>query len=227
MSKVKKLFRLLFDPFILLIIYWPGELGFILRGKYYRKKLKSIGKDVKIDVGVHFQNPQFISIGNNCWIDRGVVIIAGIDSSSREKILRSSTEKFKGKPGEVIISDNVHVGIGCIISGISSGVYIGNNCCFSAGCKVYAFSHHYKSKQNPTDTSICFGSMVPHDKQCLIQGPVMLEDNVGVALHSILLPGTTLRKNSFVLIGSVVSGEYEENSLMGGNPAKVVKERFK
>lgn len=225
MQRIKKLLRIIIDPLIVMIIYWPGSIGYKIRYIYYKKKFRHLGKNVLIDVGVYLSNPQNISIGDNCWIDRGVTILAGNDKSSREKYFRNNYS-FKGISGDVIIKNNVHIGINCIISGISAGILIENNCCMSAESKIYSFTHHYCSKKNPADTQFCFGSMVPSDKQCIIEGPVTLEENVGIALHSIILPGTLIKSNSFVAINSVVTGIYETNSYISGNPGRLVKERF-
>jgi len=209
-----------------MITYLPGEVGFSLRSRYWRKKLKFLGEGARVDIGVYFQNPEYISIGNNCWVDRGVVILAGVDNSNREKIIISNRHYTHDK-GMVHVGDNVHIGVGCIISGISSGVYISNNCCLSAKCSIYALSHHYKSKKFPQNKSFGFGSMVEPNRQCLIEGPIYIGENTGVALNVIILPGVSVLGNSFVAINSVVKpGRYAENSLIKGDPAKIVGSRF-
>lgn len=226
--KIKILVSFFVNLWVGCITYLPGDIGFILRYRFWKKKLKHLGKDVKIDIGVCFQNPDFISIDDNCWIDKNVTILAGMDKSKREKVYIDNKE-FLGEPGVVFIGKNIHVGVGCIISGISAGVYISDDCGFSAGCKIYAFSHHYKSKMDPTNTNINFGTMVPHNRQCLIEGPVFIGCNTGFALNSIILPGVSISSNSFIAINSVVSKggrQYEENSLIAGNPAKIVGRRF-
>ncbi len=53
--------------------------------------------------------------------------------------------------------------------------------------------------------------------------PVRLADNVWVAANAGLLPGTTVGENSVVGFGAVCSGEYPANSIIAGNPARVVK----
>jgi len=43
----------------------------------------------------------------------------------------------------------------------------------------------------------------------------------------VILPGTLLRRDSFVSIGSVVrGGEFTENSLIEGNPARRAGDRY-
>ncbi|MGD9056452.1 MAG: hypothetical protein PVF38_09945 [Desulfobacterales bacterium] len=184
-----------------------------------------MGRNVKIDTGVFFQNPELITIGNNCWIDKNVVLIAGLDHSNREKIIKEN-ERYPGKPGEIFIGSHVHIGIGSIFSGISSGIYISNFCGFSADCKVYSFTSHYRSESNPSNRNFCFGPMVDHSRQCIVEGPVYLEENVGIALNSVILPGVTVEKNSFISINTVVNKNVESNVICKGNPGKIIRNRF-
>lgn len=204
----------------------PGSLGFRLRSGYWRRRLKYLGAHTRIDCGVYFQSPEFISIDENSWIDRGVMILAGRDRSTR-KIKRLEVRTLAGD-GEVHIGRNVHIGAFSIISGIEGGVHIGDDCTFSPAVKVYAFSHHYRFEDDPADRSCSFGSMVEPARQSMICGSVTLEGNIGVAMNASLLPGTWIGRDSFVGIGSVVkSGEYEANSLLAGSPAARVAPRFR
>jgi acetyltransferase-like isoleucine patch superfamily enzyme len=209
-----------------IITYLPGELGYRLRYKYWHGKLRYLGKGVKIDTGIYFQNPGYIFIDDNCWIDRNVIILAGIDKSEREKKVINN-EEFKGEPGVVHIGKNIHVGPSCIISGISAGVYLSDDCGFSANCKLYAFSHHYRSIKNARRDDIHFGPMASQDRQCLIEGPIFIGSNTGVALNSIILPGVSIPNNCFVAVNSVVRhGKFSPNSIISGNPAKETGTRF-
>ena len=63
----------------------PGQLGLFLRRRYWANRLRSLGENVRIDPGVYIQNPKFVSIGDNTWIDRGVIILAGPDNSERPR----------------------------------------------------------------------------------------------------------------------------------------------
>ena len=225
--KLKALAQGIRDLYQMVIMYLPGEIGFTLRYRYWKKRLRYLGENVRIDSGVYFQNPGYIHIEDNCWIDRNAMLLGGIDDSSREKIVLKNRE-YKGEPGVVYIGKNIHVGPGCIISGISAGVYISDDCGFSANCKIYAFSHHYRSRKKPGDMTIHFGPMVSHDRQCLIEGPIYLGRNTGVALNAVILPGASILDNCFVTINSVVGhGRIDSNSIIAGNPAKKIDGRFK
>ncbi len=52
--------------------------------------------------------------------------------------------------------------------------------------------------------------------------PVIVEDNVWISLEVGLLPGSWIGRNSAVGYGSVCVRRYPENSILFGNPAKVV-----
>lgn len=211
----------------LIISYLPGETGNRLRYNYWQKRLKYLGSNVLIDTGVYFQNPQYIHIDNNCWIDKNVMILAGRDESKREKIRRKNTH-YIGSPGEVHLGQNIHLGPSSIISGISAGVYISDDCGFSAGCKLYSFSHHYRSKSDPSNTRYHFGPRVSQERQCLIVGPIFIGCNTGFALNAVVLPGVSIPRNCFVTINSVVyPGRFKQNSILSGSPAKQIEARFR
>ncbi|QTA83262.1 Hexapeptide repeat-containing protein [Desulfonema limicola] len=223
-NKIKILVKFPLDVWLLFITYLPGSVGFKLRYRYWKKQLKYIGKNVRIDQCVYFQNPQFISLDDNCWIDRGVIILAGADKSQRaRRYIKNNLFPFE--KGMVYIGKNNHIGSFSIISGIG-GVYISDDCTFSAGVKLYSFSHHFRSDDFPSDKKFGFGSVIEHSKQYMIEGPVFLDKNVGIALNAVILPGVSIKKDSFVMINSVVTTSFDENSLIAGNPAKRIKERF-
>jgi len=205
--------------------YLPGDIGLGIRYYYWKKRFKYLGRNVRIETGTYFQNPKFISIDDNTWIDRDVVILGGLDDSQREKIKKENIH-YKGLPGEVYIGKNVHIGIGCVLSGIESGLYISDDCTFSAHCKVYAFSHHYKSKIEPRKR-VCFGSRGLPEHQCLFTGSVYFGKNTGLAMNCVVLPGTAVLEDCFVKIGSVLrQTTYEHNSVINGNPASVIASRY-
>ncbi len=227
MKKLRSFFKLIKSIFLMIVIYLPGPSGVWLRYRFWRKRLKKIGERVRIDEGVYFENPGYIELEDNCWIDRNVIILAGKDRFGREKY-KIENPDYKGEPGVVHVGRNVHIAPNCIISGISMGVYISDDCGIAADCKIYAFSHHYRSMKNPTDTNIYFSPLVPVDRQCIIEGSIFIGRNVGIALNSIILPGVSLPENCFVMINSVLYGrtKYKENSIISEHLPKKIGKRF-
>lgn len=225
MKKLKILLNFPIDIWQIFITYLPGPIGYVLRYWFWKRRLKYLGKKVLIDVGVYFQKPHYILIDDHCWIDRGVILLAGPDPSNRAR--RSLlNDKFPLEPGTVYIGKNVHIGPYSVISGIG-GIYISDDCGLASGFKAFSFSHHYRSEEFPADRSFLFAQPVAQEKQYMIEGPIFLDRNVGAAVNSTILPGVSIGKDSFVTINSVVSSSFEENSLIAGNPAKRIKERYK
>ena len=190
LSRIRKIAELLKGIWPMVVYNLPGPIGYDLRYRYWKTRLKHLGKGVVLEPGVFFQDPIRISIDDHSWIDRGVIVLAGIDATAREKI-ELKNDEFRGEPGAVHIGKYVHIAPYCIISGISGGVYISDYCSLASNTKVYALSHHYRSRDNPRKSSVHFSPMVPDDEQCLLQGPVQIGTNTGVALNSVILPGVS------------------------------------
>jgi maltose O-acetyltransferase len=49
---------------------------------------------------------------------------------------------------------------------------------------------------------------------------VLLEEGVFVGPRAIILPGVTLKKNTFIQAGTVITKSTNENSIVSGNPQK-------
>jgi acetyltransferase-like isoleucine patch superfamily enzyme len=52
---------------------------------------------------------------------------------------------------------------------------------------------------------------------------ITIEDNVWITMNAVILPGVTIGKNSVVAAGAIVTKSVPPNSLVAGNPARVIK----
>ena len=59
----------------------------------------------------------------------------------------------------------------------------------------------------------------------LTHKPIMIGTNAWVAGWSIILPGVTIGEGAVVGAGSVVTKNVEPWTVVGGNPAKIIKKR--
>ena len=57
--------------------------------------------------------------------------------------------------------------------------------------------------------------------------PVVIEDNVWIGANVIILKGVTIGEGSIVVAGSVVTKSVPSYSLVGGNPARIIKQNIK
>ena len=70
-------FQFIKDFKTMIITYLPGRSGQIIRYNYYKKHLKHLGKNVTFDPGAFILNPACVSIADNTWIDKYVILLAG------------------------------------------------------------------------------------------------------------------------------------------------------
>ena len=55
-------------------------------------------------------------------------------------------------------------------------------------------------------------------------GPVIIKRNAWLAINVVILPGVTIGEGAIVASGAIVSKDVPANTLVGGIPAKVIKE---
>ncbi len=57
-------------------------------------------------------------------------------------------------------------------------------------------------------------------------GKVTIKENAWICIGAIICPGVTIGRNAVVAAGAVVTKDVPDNSLVAGNPARVIKEHF-
>lgn len=62
-----------------------------------------------------------------------------------------------------------------------------------------------------------------YDHDVLICNPVRLKRNCWIGAGATILPGVTVGENSVVGAGAVVTKDVEDNTVVGGNPARLIK----
>lgn len=64
----------------------------------------------------------------------------------------------------------------------------------------------------------------PNERQSLIPKHIHIKKNAWIGANSTILQGVTIGENSVVAAGSVVSKDVPDNAVVGGIPAKIIKE---
>jgi len=186
-----------FDFIESLIRGLSGPVGRFLRYRYYKIRLKRCGKGVVIDCGVYIVNPSCIELGNNVWIDKNVVLLAGeIDLKDRVSRIVENPH-YLGKAGEIKIGDYSHVGIDTIIQG-HGGVSLGSYFTSSAGCKIFSHSN---------DPKKCISGTLLNSRYTI--HPVSMGENVWIGLHCIVL-GHHIGNNTFVGPNTIIYNDIPE-----------------
>lgn len=115
------------------------------------------------------------------------------------------------------MGSNVIIGNNCHFNGIkvSSGgkVCIGNNFHCGSACQIIVQFHNYDS-----------GKAIPYDDS-VINKSVIIEDNVWLGYHIIILGSVHVGEGAIIQAGSVVVTDIPKYAIAGGNPARVFKMR--
>jgi maltose O-acetyltransferase len=56
--------------------------------------------------------------------------------------------------------------------------------------------------------------------------PVVIEDDVWIGSHVIIMPGLIIKKGTIIGAGAIVTKDFPAYSVIGGNPAKLIKSRL-
>ena len=141
------------------------------------------------------------------------------DSPERQNILRQMLGAVGGDSiiwppfycsygKNTYLGDNVFLNYMCIILD-NNEVRIGNHVMIGPAVQIYTAAHDLLAETR-------------------IQGwetakPIVIEDNVWIGGGAILLPGVRVGRNAVVGAGAVVSRSVSENTVVAGNPARVIR----
>ncbi|SFT33126.1 transferase hexapeptide (six repeat-containing protein) [Chryseobacterium formosense] len=99
---------------------------------------------------------------------------------------------------------------------------IGNYCSIASGVKFILGGNH-KVDNVSTYPFLFFNR---NENEALTKGKTTIEDDVWIGTDVIILSGLTIGKGSIIAAGAVVTKSFPPYSVIGGNPAKLIKKRF-
>lgn len=208
-----------------LVVGLPGDAGIALRHAVYRRRFRHLGRDVVFEPGVRIAGAEWISIGDNCWIDQGVVLLAGPPGEGGRVIAREPNPAYAGAEGELTIGRNVHVAAGAVLSA-HGGMRLGSDLTVASGARVYSLTHHHSNPLDAEDRfAYRFSSRSPAGEQALISSPVVIGDAAAVGLNAVVLPGSTIGDRAWLGALSRLRGALPEGVIAAGCPAQVVGHR--
>ncbi|WP_188454194.1 sugar O-acetyltransferase [Virgibacillus oceani] len=107
------------------------------------------------------------------------------------------------------VGENFYVNFNCVFLDVCE-IRIGNNCFIAPGVHIYTATHPLNPYERTSGVE--FGK------------PVCIGDNVWIGGRSVINPGINIGNNVVIGSGAVVTKDVPDNVVVGGNPAKIIKQ---
>ena len=171
----------------------------VFHGKNGIGNYTTLGEDVVLEKGV--------SVRNRCILSR---IRIGEDS-----IIDSNVHCVGHGHGKIRIGKNSYIGINNILDH-SQNIEIGDYV-HIAGSSTCLWTH--------STAKACLASvkLSDLDMRVIESAPINIENNVYIGGNSTIYPGIHIHEHSIVTPNSVVISDVEPHTMVGGNPARIIK----
>lgn len=108
-------------------------------------------------------------------------------------------------------------------SPIETNLHIGSYCSIAPGVQFLLGGEH---QINSISTYPFKVNVFGYEKEAGSKGDIVIKDDVWIGANAIICSGVTIRQGAIVAAGAVVTKNVEPYSIVGGNPAKVIRYRF-
>ena len=194
-------------------LFWNNKVGyliFILKREFITQlrkgEFQSFGKGSLLGLNSLILKAKYISVGT--------------DSSFGSRMTLTCYNNIK-RPDHleyyipsIQIGNSVSIGEDAHITCINK-IIIGNNVLM--GKKVLITDNaHGASEHNVLD-------IAPMSRPLYSKGPIIIEDNVWIGEKASILPDVHIGKSAIIGANSVVTKDVPAYSVVGGNPAKIIK----
>ncbi|MBN1493538.1 MAG: acyltransferase [Candidatus Omnitrophica bacterium] len=122
----------------------------------------------------------------------------------------SSFTKIKATDGTIEIGENTSIGVSSFISSGKKGLKIGDKCLISPNVSIVAGDYRYDRIDMP---------ILEQEKT---SKGIVIGGNVWIGAGAVILDGASVGAGSIITPNSVVSSTIPDNSIVQGNPAKVI-----
>jgi acetyltransferase-like isoleucine patch superfamily enzyme len=195
----------------------PTLLGIAVRGVLYRLMLDMDGP-AAIERNVRLRFASLIHLGRGSYLDEGVYIHAcpgGVSVGDNTLVMHGAilhVYNFRGLPHAGIwIGRDSLIGEYTVIRG-QGGVTIGDRVYTSPGTQLIAVNHVFDDATRP------------FVEQGIMAEGIVIEDDVWLGSAAIVTDGVRVGRGAVVAAGAVVTKDVPAHTVVGGVPARVLRE---
>lgn len=203
------LFSIVFTRFFMLIRGFFVTIGFKKSGK-----ISFIGKKVCIKSKSHIECGSGLTINDNCTINAlckdGIKI--GNNFSLGQNSIIECTGVIRELGESLVIGDNVGISANAFIS-VRGKVKIGDSTIFGPGVSLFSENHIFEDKSTPIYLQGATRKGIEIGKDCWI------------GANATILDGVKIGDGCIVAAGAVVNHDVPSYTIVGGVPAKTIKNR--
>ncbi|MBU2609716.1 MAG: acyltransferase [Chloroflexi bacterium] len=200
------------------LIGWiPTLVGVGLRGLLYRLILHMDGK-AAIERNVRLRFADHIRLGQGCYLDESVYIHAcpgGVEIGANTIVMHGAilhVYNFRNLPNAGIkIGRDSLIGEYSVIRG-QGGVTIGDRVYTSPFTQIIAVNHVFDDPKR---------SFV---EQGITAEGIVIEDDVWLGASVVVTDGVHIGRGAVVAAGAVVTEDVPQHTVVGGVPARVIRE---
>lgn len=114
--------------------------------------------------------------------------------------------------GRIVLEEDVRLSGTTIYS--RDSIHIGKHTSIGGNTKIFDHDFHPIDPQERLD----------HPNSGMKTKPVVIGENVFIGCNCIILKGSQIGNNCVIGAGAVVAGKFEDNCVIAGNPARVVRQ---
>ncbi len=210
--------RYILEQTIFFLFGWiPTIVGIAIRGFVYRLVLKMEGW-AAIESGTRLRFANHIRLAHGVYLDQGAYLHAcpnGIEIGENTIVMHGAVlhvYNFRGMPQSGIkIGRDSLVGEYSIIRG-QGGVTIGDRVYTSPFTQLLAVNHVYDDPNRP------------FVEQGITAQGIVIEDDVWLGAGAVITDGVRVGRGAVVAAGAVVTKDVEAHTVVGGVPARMIKQ---
>lgn len=195
------------------------QMGSLIRGLKVLLLLRN-PKGMLLGTGVSFFNSskikwgKFLRLGNQVYLSalskNGIQLGDNVSIGAFSRIVVSTTLQDIGD--KIVIGNNVGIGEFAYLGG-AGGLEIGDECIVGQYLSCHPENHNYKDLN------------VPIRHQGVTRKGIKIGKNCWIGSKVTILDGVQIGDGSIIAAGSVVTVSFPKNSIIGGVPAKFLKNR--